>query len=179
MKVASYLLAACLTLLFSTAGHAADVPKHAFKKTYDQMLAELPNVQSQLVESEVDGMKRWAGNVPVGTANALIQINGKDKNAVTGLTVMLFFTPDTQDNDFTNAEALRDVLFQGLLGRGAAFETVNDFFVKELDRQQPIIRAGGKPNRGDKKIAQGTSLVSLELVKTPQGLMAIYAMKLL
>ncbi|MCB2256641.1 hypothetical protein KTQ74_32480, partial [Pseudomonas chlororaphis] len=158
---------------------AIESPKHAFKHSYDQMLSELPNVQSQLTESEADGLKRWAGTVNVGSAAAIVQIKGKDKNSITALTVMLLSTPATSDSDYDSAEALRDVLFKGLLGSGAAFDLVNDFFLQELERQQPILKAGGKPNPGIKKLASGTSEVSLELARPPQGLMAIYSMKLL
>ncbi|NMY01486.1 hypothetical protein HBO12_00860 [Pseudomonas sp. WS 5059] len=180
MKLANGLISLFLCLAVSLSAHAAiDSPKHAFKKSYDQMLEELPNVRSQLTETDTDGLKRWGGTVPVGSAASIVQISGKGKDAITGLTVMLLSNDSTSVSDYRNAEALRDVLFQSLVGRGAAFDLVNDFFVQELDRQQPIIRAGGKPKAGIKKIGKGTSQVSLELVSTPKGMMAIYSMKLL
>ncbi|APC16308.1 hypothetical protein BLL42_11425 [Pseudomonas frederiksbergensis] len=180
MKVVNGLLGILLGLAVSLSAHAvADSPKHAFKNSYDQLLEELPNVRSQLTETDTDGLKRWVGTVPVGSAASIVQISGKGKDAITELTVMLLFTATTTNADYDNAEALRDVLFQGLLGRGAAFGLVNDFWVHELARQQPIIRAGGKPKSGVKTVGKGTSQVSLELVNTPQGLMAIYSMKLL
>ena len=179
MKAARVITAFLAFTVWMSAYAAVGSPKHAFKNTYDQMLAELPNVRSQLTESDTDGLKRWVGTVQVGSAAAVIQISGKDKNSITALTVLLLSSPSTDENDYGNAEALRDVLFQGLLGRGAAFSLVNEFFVQELERQQPILRAGGQPKRGVKKIAQGTSEVSLELSRPPQGLMAIYSMKLL
>lgn len=179
MKAARIITMFLAFTIWITAQAAIESPKNAFKHTYDQMLAELPNVQSQLTESDSNGLKRWGGTVQIGSAAAVIQISGKDKNSITALTVMLLSTPTTSDADYESAEALRDVLFQGLLGRGAAFGLINDFFLEELDRQQPILKAGGKPKAGVKKIAKGTSEVSLELAKAPQGLMAIYAMKLL
>lgn len=179
MKAAK-IIAACLALVVWVSAHAAvEPPKHAFKKTYDQMLAELPNVQNQLTESDLNGSKRWNGTVQVGSVAAIIQINGKDKNSITGLTVMLLSTPASSDADYDSAEALRDVLFQGLLGRGAAFGLINDFFVQELERQQPILLAGGTPKPGVKQLAKGTTEARLELARAPQGLMAVYAMKLL
>ncbi|MBP5056363.1 hypothetical protein [Pseudomonas chlororaphis] len=177
MKAVRFITACLAFTVWMSAQAAVELPKHAFKKTYDQMLAELPNVSSQLTESDVDGLKRWVGTVPMGTASTVVQISGKDKNSITALTVMLLSSPSTTDLDYENAEALRDVLFQGLLGRGAGFDVVNDFFVQELDRQQPILRAGGVPKRGVKRIAKVE--ISLELSRPPQGLMAIYAMKLL
>ncbi|WP_339524209.1 hypothetical protein [Pseudomonas sp. EL_65y_Pfl2_R96] len=180
MKIVNGLIGILLGLAVSLSAHAVvDSPKHAFKNTYDQLLEELPNVRSQLTETDENGMKRWGGTVPVGSAASIVQITGKGKDAITELTVMILSTPSTTDTDYDNAEALRDVLFQGLLGRGAAFDLVNDFFVEELARQQPILKAGGKPKPGVKKIARGTSQVSLELVKAPQGLMVIYSMKLI
>lgn len=58
-------------------------------------------------------------------------------------------------------------MFQGLLDKGDAFKLVDDFYVAELARQQPFIKAGGKPKRGVKTTAKGTSQVSLELVQAP------------
>ncbi|WP_338508500.1 hypothetical protein [Pseudomonas poae] len=179
MKAAKIILA-CLTLAICLSAQAAvETPKHAFKHSLDQMLAELPNVQSQLSEAESDGLKRWSGTVQVGSAAAVVQISGKDSSTITGLTVVLLSTPSTNDADYERAETLRDVLFQGLLGRGSAFNLVNNFFVEELARQQPILLAGGKPKSTVKKIAKGTSEVRLELARAPQGLLATYAMKLL
>ena len=179
MKAAK-ITAMCLALVVWVSANAAvDSPKHAFKYSYDQMLAELPNVQSQLTELDVSGSKRWNGTVQIGSVAAVVQIDGKDKESITGLTVMLLSTPASSDADYDRAEALRDVLFQGLLGRGTAFSVINDFFIQELERQQPILLAGGKPKPGVKNIAKGTAEARLALARAPQGLMAIYAMKLL
>ncbi len=180
MRSAYRLLLACLVITSCVSAYAENnVPKHAFKKTYDQILTELPNVRSQLEESDIDGMKRWMGNIPVGTASAVVQITGKNKDTINSLTVILIFTQSTKHSDYDGAEALRDVLFQGLLGRGDAFDLVNDFFESELDRQRPIIMAGGQPSLGIKKIAKGTAKVSLQLSRSPEGLIAYYSLKLL
>lgn len=169
----------CGVAISSSVYAATGDPTHAFKHSYDQLLEELPHVRDQLTETDVQGMKRWSGTVPVGSAASIVQVSGKDKSSITGLTVILISTPSTSNTDYDSAEALRDVLFQGLLGKGDAFKLVDDFYVAELARQQPIIKAGGKPKRGVKKIAEGTSQVSLELVQAPQGFMAIYSVKLL
>jgi hypothetical protein len=182
MKILNGLIGMFLGLAVSLSAHAVvDTPKHAFKNTYDELLEELPNVRSKMEESKPadDGLKHWVGAVPIGSASSVIEISGKDKNAITKLTVILLFDTKTTDADYDNAEALRDVLFQGLLGRGAAFSLLNDFWVKELARQQPIIRAGGTPKGGTKKIGNGTSEVSLVLISGPGVLSAIYSMKLL
>lgn len=179
MKAARIIVAFLTLAVWVSAQAAVESPKHAFKHNLDQMLAELPYVQSQLSESGSDGLKRWSGTVQVGSAAAVVQISGKDSSTITGLTVILLSTPSTSDADYERAEALRDVLFQGLLGRGSAFSLVNDFFIDELARQQPILLAGGKPKSAAKKIAKGTSEVRLELARAPQGLAATYAMKLL
>ena len=181
MKVSKGLVGILLGLAVSLSINAAEPPKHAFKNSYDQLLEELPNVRSEMEETKPadDGFKNWVGAVQVGTASSVVQITGKDKNSLTKLTVVLIFDTKTTDSDYDNAEALRDVLFQGLLGRGAAFENLNDFWVKELARQQPIIKAGGAPKRGVKTVGNGTYELSLELVSHPGNLSAIYSMKLL
>lgn len=181
MKVVNGLFGILFGLAVSLSAHATDTPKHAFKNSYDQLLEELPNVRSEMEEAKptADGFKQWLGAVQVGTASSVIQIAGKDENSLTRLTVMLIFDSKTTDSDYGNAEALRDVLFQGLLGRGAAFENLNSFWVKELARQQPIIRAGGTPKRGTKIVGNGTYELSVELISHLGNLSAIYSMKLL
>lgn len=180
MKLINCLVGVFFGLAVSLFVHAAvENPKHAFKNSYDQLLEELPNVRSQMTEADSDGLKRWVGTVPIGSASSVVQVSGKGKDAITELSVILLFTTETTNADYDNAEALRDVLFQGLLGRGAAFDLLNDFWVKELARQQPIIRAGGKPKPGLKTVGNGAAQVSLQLINLPQGLMAIYATKLL
>ena len=172
---------ACIACLLFVTAHAENkVPKHSFKKSYDQMLAELPNVRDQLSEKDLgSGMKRWIGAVPVGTADAVIQITGNGKENITELTVLLLFTTKTNENDYENAEYLRDVLFQGLIGRKDSFDYVNGFFTQEMQRQAPIIRAGGTPKRGVKTIGYGASELSVEISPVPQGFMALYSMRLL
>lgn len=182
MKILHGFVGMFLGFAVSLSAHAVvEAPKHAFKNTYDQLLEELPNVRSKMEETKPadDGLKHWVGAVSIGSASSVVEISGKDKNAITKLTVTLLFDTETTDADYDNAEALRDVLFQGLLGRGAAFNLLNDFWVKELARQQPIIRAGGKPKGGTKTIGNGASEVSLELISHPGLLSAIYSMKLL
>ena len=181
MKASHRFIIACLACFTIVTAHAEnEIPKHSFKKSYDEMLAELPNVRDQLSEKDLgSGMKQWVGSVPVGTAAAVVQIKGKGKESITELTLILLFSTGTKETDYANAEYLRDVLFRGLIGRRDSFDYVNDFFTQEMLRQAPIIRAGGKPKRGVKSVGYGTSELSVEISLIPQGLMALYSMRLL
>lgn len=178
MRLRKRLLSLAAGLCLATSVVAAEKPKHAFNTSYEQMMEELPNVKNQMRKSEVDGHVRWLGNLSLGTSAAVVQIDGwGEKDAVTGLTVLLFFNENTATQDYDRAEALRDVLIQTLIGKGEAFESVNNFFADELARQQPIILAGGTPKRG---VTRKASLeLSVEIARPPQGLMAIYNMKLI
>ena len=179
MKIVRLITACIAFTVWVSTSAVAEQPRHSFVRTYDQMLDELPNVKSKLVESSVDGIKRWNGSMSVGSATVAIRIRGENKNAVTALTVILLATPSTTESDYRNAEALRNVLFQGLLGGGAPLDLVNDFFVHELTRQEQILKAGGQPKRGVQRMAQGASEASLELDKVSRGFIAIYAIKML
>ncbi|WP_454843803.1 hypothetical protein [Pseudomonas gorinensis] len=181
MKAYLRIFIACFAcLVFSTAHAAGETPKNAFKRTYDQMLAELPNVRSELSEQNVgSGMKLWVGVVPIGTADAVVQIKGIGKDQITELTVLFIFSTETQDRDYENAFYLRDVLFQALIGSKDSFDYVNAFFIGETRRQRPIIRAGGTPERGVKNIGYGTAQLTVEITPTPRGLIATYSMRAL
>ncbi|WLI50631.1 hypothetical protein [Pseudomonas sp. FP833] len=179
MKIFYRSLIAYFALSIVVSVHAADdTSKHAFKKTYDQLLSELPNVQSQLSETSDDVEKIWVGTVPLGRAKALIKITGKNKDKLTSLSMTLVCPADAETRDYDNLEALRDVLFQGLIGSGDTFDLVNAFWAQEFRRQERILKAGGVPTRGTKKYNNGTTELSVQLSRQAQGLSSYFAIQL-